>query len=203
MKVLNLYSGLGGNRRDWPVGIEVTSIELNPHIANVYQSFFPQDRVIVCDARQYLIDHYKDYDYIWSSPPCQSHSKMRLIGAKSGQYKPVIPDMSLYGEILFLRHYFKGDWVVENVKPYYEPLIKETQVIGRNYFWANYEIPVRDHDHGRLHNERGSPLNTEVFDLTKIKVKHRKDQLLRNCVDPKIGLHVFMACPSIGNTPKE
>ena len=31
--------------------------------------------------------------------------------------------MKLYEEIIFLDNYFKGKYVVENVIPYYEPLI--------------------------------------------------------------------------------
>ena len=47
--------------------------------------------------------------------------------------------MTLYEEILFLKHHFKGKWVVENVKPYYEPLIKP-QILERHCFWSNFEI---------------------------------------------------------------
>ena len=200
MKILNLYAGIGGNRRDWPTDVEVTAIELNPYIGKVYEHFFPMDKLLVCDAHQYLIDHYKEFDFIWSSPPCQSHSKMRLIGAKSGQYPPIMPDMSLYEEIMFLQHYADVPWVVENVKPYYKPLIEPTQVIDRNYFWANFEIPPMDFE-DELHNDRGSPLNTSIFDLTKMKIKHRKDQLLRNCVDPSVGKYILnLVKDESGNT---
>ena len=34
IKILNLYAGIGGNRRLWPDDeIEVTAVELNPKIA--------------------------------------------------------------------------------------------------------------------------------------------------------------------------
>lgn len=69
MKILNLYAGIGGNRKLWE-GHEVTAIEYNQDIANIYKDFFPDDSVIVADAHQYLLDHYKEYDFIWSSPPC-------------------------------------------------------------------------------------------------------------------------------------
>ena len=49
------------------------------------------------------------------------------------------PDMKLYEEILFLQHFFKGKWVVENVVPYYKPLI-EPIVNGRHAYWANFDI---------------------------------------------------------------
>ena len=53
--------------------------------------------------------------------------------------KIIYPDMNLYQEILLLQHYFKGKFVIENVNPYYEPLIKP-QRIGRHCFWANFVI---------------------------------------------------------------
>ena len=76
IKVLNLYAGIGGNRKLWK-GVEVTAIEINPEIAKIYQDFFPNDKVIITDAHQYLLEHYKEFDFIWSSPPCQTHSSFR------------------------------------------------------------------------------------------------------------------------------
>ena len=120
MKILNLYACLGGNRYKWnevKEDIEVTAVELDPELARMYQERFPNDEVIVADAHQYLLDHYKEYDFIWSSPPCPSHSRARYW--KSSNYETnvdaVYPNMNLYQEILFLDHYFKGKYVVENV----------------------------------------------------------------------------------------
>lgn len=75
MKVLNLYACLGGNRLLWK-DCEVTAVELDPELARLYQERFPDDKVIVTDAHQYLLDHYKEFDFIWSSPPCPTHSKV-------------------------------------------------------------------------------------------------------------------------------
>ena len=74
IRILNLYAGIGGNRRLWEGDIEVTAVEKDPKIAVIYQKNFPDDKVIVGDAHDYLLEHFKEFDFIWSSPPCPSHS---------------------------------------------------------------------------------------------------------------------------------
>ena len=144
MKVLNLYAGIGGNRKLW-TDVEVTAVEMNPQIAKIYQDFFPNDKVIVADAHQYLLEHFKEFDFIWSSPPCPTHSKVRYMGTKAKHptcgttLKTVYADMSLYQEIILLKHYCETKYVVENVCGYYKPLIPP-QEIHRHYFWANFHI---------------------------------------------------------------
>ena len=66
-KILNLYCGIGGNRKDWDkfaeennVKIEVTAVEYNESIADAYKQFFPGDKVIVGDAHQYLLENFRD-----------------------------------------------------------------------------------------------------------------------------------------------
>lgn len=138
MKVLNLYAGIGGNRKLWE-DVEVTAVENDPKIAAIYKDFFSRDRVVVEDAHEFLLDHLQEYDFIWSSPPCPTHSKIRYIDTIRGQNKPVYPDMKLYEEILLLKYYFSGKWCVENVNGFYKPLIKPTE-INRHYFWCNFHI---------------------------------------------------------------
>ena len=133
MKILNLYSGLGGNRKLWE-NMEITSVESSVKIAEIYKQLYPEDTLIIGDAHQYLLEHFQEFDFIWSSPPCQSHSKMIRSGKNR---KPRYPDMKLYEEILFLQWYYKGDWVVENTRGYYDPLIPP-QFIGSHYFWSNF-----------------------------------------------------------------
>ena len=194
IKVLNLYAGIGGNRKLWK-NVDVTAIENNPEIANIYKDFFTEDEVIVTDAHQFLLEHFNEFDFIWSSPPCPSHSKFRFMTTKMehpSQKRPIIyPDMKLYQEIIILKHYFKGKWVVENVRSYYEPLI-EPQICSRHYFWGNFNIPnikIQQHNFIKKHHNALSVISN--FDLSKYKIKHRKDTLLRNCVLPELGLHIF------------
>lgn len=114
MKVLNLYACLGGNRYKWDevANIEVTAVELDPEAARLYQERFPNDIVIVADAHQYLLDHFKEFDFIWSSPPCPSHSKVRISQKNRETFKFIYPDMKLYEEVIFLDNFFEGKYVV-------------------------------------------------------------------------------------------
>jgi len=197
IKILNLYAGIGGNRKLWGGDIEVTAIENNEDIAKIYQHFFPNDKVIIADAHQYLLEHFREYDFIWTSPPCPTHSRARKLlsiktdslGNKYEQNKPVFPDMKLYEEILLLQGYFKGKFVVENVVAWYEPLI-EPQIIAKHFFWSNFVItPIenksREHDSSIeiLQQRKG-------FDLTQFS-KIDKKTILRNCVEPEVGLHIL------------
>ena len=79
MKILNLYAGIGGNRKLWGSEHDITAVELSPEIANLYHSCFPQDNVVVGDALDFLEKHYYEFDFIWASPPCQSHGQYRLL----------------------------------------------------------------------------------------------------------------------------
>jgi DNA (cytosine-5)-methyltransferase 1 len=197
IKILNLYAGIGGNRKLWEGEIEITAIENNEEIAKIYQSLFPKDKVIITDAHQYLLEHFREFDFIWSSPPCPTHSRVRKQLAfrkgKEGRYeqnKPVFPDMKLYEEILFLDNYFKGKWVVENVISYYEPLIKPIR-LGRHYIWANFEIPFINVKGGTHQAKIKDMAKHKGFDISNWKIKHRKDTILRNCVEEELGLHIF------------
>ena len=101
MKILNLSAGIVGNRKLRGDEHEITAVENVPEIAKIYQDFFPNDKMVIGDAHQYLLDHYEEFDFIWSSPPCPSHSRIRK--ATHHQNKPIFPDMKLYEEILFLK----------------------------------------------------------------------------------------------------
>ena len=193
MKILNLYAGIGGNRKLWGDKHEITAIEFEPKIANIYQDFFPKDKVIVTDAHQYLLDHFEEFDFIWSSPPCPSHSKVRKVGtySKGGKmiYRPLFPDMKLYEEILFLKHFFKGKWCVENVISYYDPLITP-QKSASHYFWTNFLIPSMETG-SRDHHSGIEKLQTRKdFDLSKYEAID-KVKILRNCVEPEVGKQIL------------
>lgn len=202
MRILNLYSGIGGNRKLWGDGHEITAVEKREDIANVYRHYFPKDIVIIDDAHQYLLDHYHEFDFIWSSPPCPTHSRSRF-WRHSTLSDQAYPDMSLYQEVIFLTHYFKGKWVVENVEPFYEPMYNPRQV-GRHLFWANFRIGLFESKQNLItEGKRDDWKELYGFDLTKFNIESRKDQIYRNCVEPETGLYILNCAEGILKSKSE
>ena len=183
MKILNLYAGIGGNRKLWGDEHEVTAIEINQEIAGIYQYNFPNDKVIVTDAHQFLLQHYKEFDFIWSSPPCPTHSKLCY-----SQPVKNYADMTFYQEIILLKNWFKGKWVVENVIPYYDYLIKPSVELGRHPFWSNFDIEKKEFKNIDVSRSTAEELS-EYLGMPIPRIKARL--LLRNCVEPKMGLYIF------------
>lgn len=198
MKILNLYAGIGGNRKLWG-DHDITAIEYKQEIADIYHDFFPKDKVIVGDAHKYLLDHFEEFDFIWASPPCPSHSRIRNeagLGAKG--VKPCYPDMKLYQEIIFLQHQFKmntnkfrGKYVVENVIPYYKPLIP-AQELNRHLFWTNFLIVPVQFDVEQHENIMYITGKEKVFDVDVSKYQIRdKQKILKNMVNLLLGKHIL------------
>lgn len=173
-------------------GADVTAVEYDPNIAAVYADLYPNDKVIVGDAHQYLLDHFNEFDFIWSSPPCQTHSSFRQnIGVRFRGVAPAYPDMKLWAEIIFLQYNFKGKWVVENVKPYYPALIPPTADLQRHFLWANFDIPAAEFTGEKLRKSQIPQLQEfHGVNLDKYKLPNKR-QVLRNCVLPELGSHVY------------
>lgn len=194
MRVLNLYAGLGGNRKLWN-NVEVTAVEKNQEIAECYADRYPQDDTIVTDAHKFLLKHYEEFDFIWASPPCQSHSKMARVNHKRYGHRRY-PDMSLYQEVIFLKEFYCGKYVVENVDPYYDILIP-AQRIERHLFWANFRIKPFGMESCPQFIDASFETLKEwlgMDDYTSriyVGTNHDPCQVLRNCVHPELGLHVF------------
>lgn len=194
-RILNLYACLGGNRYKWDEvadNLEITAVELDPEAARLYQERFPNDKVIVADAHQYLLEHFKEFDFIWSSPPCPSHSKVRISQKTRENFNFIYPDLKLYEEIIFLDNFFEGKYVVENVTPYYEPLI-HAQKRGRHLYWTNFILPndinerKLDGTLTNMKNEVDVLSKFHDYDFTKYKGEQRVDKMARNLVDYEVG----------------
>ncbi len=188
MKILNLYAGIGGNRKLWGDGHEITAIEYDEATAETYKSFFPNDNVIVTDAHEYLLKNYMNFDFIWSSPPCPSHSRINFSQVREIDY----PDMRLYQEIILLQSWYNGRYCVENVIPYYIPLIPAKE-IDRHLFWSNFKIAkFTPSIKAKIRMQGGKIPFEDIFginiDFSRIKDKRKA---LRKCVHPETGLHIL------------
>ena len=207
-KILNLYACLGGNRYKWDevTDIEVTAVELDAELAKLYQERFPNDTVIIADAHQYLLDHYKEFDFVWSSPPCPTHSRARF--ARRDTTETVYPDMKLYQEIIFLDKWFDGKYVVENVIPYYEPLIPAKKR-GRHLYWTNFNLPndLKERKSSIMEgkDEVSKWCAFHDFDFYQYKGNQRTDKIARNLVDYEAGRTVLETAVGIyrSSTPKQ
>jgi len=191
MKILNLYAGIGGNRKLWGDDHEITAVEFDPAIAEAYRSRFPNDTMVVGDAKQYLLDHYREFDFIWASPPCQTHSRARRgrvdIPYRNGNsYGAVYPDFTLYEIITLLDNFYAGLWCVENVIPYYKPLINPTVSIDRHYYWANFKIEsifikkeyrIQDIYKKEVRNQVNKEVGKYILDCAMGTVQHRQGGL--------------------------
>ena len=201
MKILNLYAGIGGNRKLWGGEHEITAVEYEPTIAQIYQDYFPNDKVIVGDAHQYLLEHFHKFDFIWSSPPCPTHSRIATSQtlspykdnseqiANGGGFLPRYPDMALYQEIILLQEHYRGGYCVENVLPYYKPLIP-AQERCRHLFWANFYIKEIEKSEPKMDKKPKEGLQEMGYNLDKYTgIDKRK--AMRNCVEPKVGKHIL------------
>lgn len=206
IKVLNNYASLGGNRYKWDyvAEIQVTAVENDPELIKLYKERFPNDIVIEGDAHEYLLNHYHKFDFIWSSPPCPKNSKARFWKAKGENtgVDPVYPDLRLYEEVILLEHYFEGLYCVENVDPYYTPLIPAKQR-GRHLFWTNFNIPSvltnRDAKIGSGKNEIQRLCEFHDFDFFKYGGGQRRDKIARNLVDYEAGKTIFQTAVNVMN----
>ena len=191
MKILNLYACLCGNRYKWDQvkDVEVTAVEWDEELARLYQERFPNDKVIVADAHQYLLDHYREFDFIWSSPPCPTHSRFNV--SMKTKRKMKYPDMKLYQEIIFLDNFFNGRYVVENVIPYYKPLI-EAKERNRHLYWTNFNLPNivskrKNPDLSLTKNLISLLSEFHDYDFRQYKGEQRMNKIARNLVDYEAG----------------
>jgi len=206
MNILNLYAGVGGNRKYWSSAKHsITAVEWNEEIAEEYMRLHPNDNIVIGDAHEFLKENYQDFDFIWASPPCPSHSGIRKAGARNNQYDAKYPDMKLWQEIIFLKNYCDVPWVVENVKPYYakdvnydkSDLFVNPQEKGRHYFWSNLNIPSVDVPKQNIGEGNKEEWREYVgLDVKKDWETVEERKVLRNCVHPKIGKAILEAAES-------
>lgn len=135
MRVLNAYAGIGGNRHLWPAEWDVTAVELDERVAAEYARRYPSDTVLVEDAHAFVLEHAHEFDAVWTSPPCPTHSRLAKVNA-SRYGKKLEPDPRLMAEVAHLSS-IDVAYVVENVHTYYRPAILPDLVTDRHYYWMS------------------------------------------------------------------
>jgi len=191
IRILNLFAGIGGNRTLWNGGgaHEIIAVEHNQRIAMLYLKRFPNDKVIVADAYEYLEKHYKEFDFIWASPPCTTHSQLNMFPNSA----PRLPDLRLYALIVFLKKWYEGEWIVENVPPYYKPLIKPSAKVDRHYIWCSKDIKNRSYERKPYieFKDKYKEIAEEFGIDYNLIPSNLKRKVLRNCVRPEAGKYIL------------
>ena len=103
MKLLDLFCGAGGAAMGYHrAGFEVVGVDINE------QPNYPFE-FIQADAIEYLVNHYKDFDAIHASPPCQCFSMMQNIHKNKDKHPDLIePTRKLLEEL-------DKPYIIENV----------------------------------------------------------------------------------------
>lgn len=104
--------------------------------------------------------------------------------------------MKLYEEVIFLDNFFDGKYVVENVTPYYEPLIPAKKR-GRHLYWTNFNLPsdLKERKLDGILCEMRDEVNKlskfHDYDFRKYKGKQPLNKIARNLVDYEAGRTIF------------
>jgi len=78
-----------------------------------------------------------------------------------------------------------------NVKPYYTPLIAPDKILERHCFWSSFFIPNKEFVKDNIRKAQIPDLQEKYgFDLSDSKLPNKR-QVLRNCVEPKIGEYIL------------
>ena len=101
MKILNIYCGIGGNRKLWGNEHEITAVEYDENIAKIYQDNFPNDKVVIGDAHQYLLDNFKDFETQTETAhkPCFGNFNSNYIEQSRFKVDSLLP----FGFIFFIK----------------------------------------------------------------------------------------------------
>jgi len=196
VKVLNAYAGIGGNRHLWPSDWDVTAVELDARVAAEYARRYPADTVVVGDAHAFVLEHAHEFDAVWTSPPCPTHSRLaRHVATRYG--RPLEPDPRLWAEIAHLSQ-LGGRYVVENVHTYYAPPIAPDVVTERHYYWSSTPplwLTPPAGTRGLLNPATRASVYADAYGLPHVPAGALADsrKAMRNAVAPLEGLQLAVA----------
>jgi len=155
IRILDLFCGLGGVARGFQrylieheIEFEYHAVDNNPQILRAHKFLNPYSKTFYRDAWSFTDEELLSYDFVWASPPCETHSTlMCYYNRNSKKWKP--PDMRLWE---LISHLFKlgVPFVVENVRPYYGFPILPTARAGRHYLWSNLALKSVEANHPKF-----------------------------------------------------
>ncbi len=151
LRILDLFCGVGGVARGFQkyllengIEFEYYAVDINDAILLAHRILNPHSVTLKRDAYSFTDHELRSYDFIWASPPCESHSRLMWIYNKNQPEKWEPPDKKLWQ--LIERLYRLGiPFVVENVRPYYRPPMRPTSYVCRHALWSNLSIPPFDY----------------------------------------------------------
>lgn len=214
MKILNLFAGLGGNRKTWS-DHEITALEINPGICKIYSELYPNDTIITQDYEEYLRNKNNDLDFdlIWGSPPCQTHSHMQVFTRHNKKRQPIPKMDQVQGLALWLKRNTDCKFVIENVIPSYGIVSLEDKgiyhvVLDRHIFYSNFIIKKKkfrsrsSEVHGKISGlMRMDAVQLSIYHdlpleiIEKVKglqeTGHDHLKVLRNLCDYQIGDYIL------------
>lgn len=196
MRILDLYAGLGGTAKGIQsvlekkgVDYEYFAIEIDPNVCAAHKINNPRSTVICADVKDWL-DKITDFDFVWASPPCQTHSILNFSNKATGK-KTNLVDWSLWHVIDHLQRTENVSYVVENVLIWYNEPFKHNFNLDRHYFWTNlsllsFEYQKRTKDWGYL-----SVKGWKEYHQVEHAITGNKRQQLRNCLHWSIAAGIF------------
>jgi len=137
MKVLDLFSGLGGFSQAFKDrGHTVITVDNEP-------KFKPDICKDIIKLSKKDFNGY-NFDIILASPPCTEFSKDNMPSSWN-KNRSVNPDTLLLQKTLKIIYWIKPRyWIVENVsgaRPYFYPFLGEpVKKVGSRYLWGNFPI---------------------------------------------------------------
>lgn len=145
-KCLDLFCCAGGASKGYSdAGFEVTGVDV------VYHPNYPF-RFILANALEYLQNHWREYDFIALSPPCQFGTGIQHLGkARNGSY-PVHLNLIPQSQELVLQT--GKPYVIENVQGARKYLINPVMLCGtyfglkvyrHRYFESNLPLTTPNH----------------------------------------------------------
>jgi len=109
LRILDLFCGVGGVVRGFHkylqeqgVEYEYYAVDTDRRILIAHELLNPNSITVCRDAYGFTDEELKGYDFIWASPPCETHSHLNFYNWNDPK-KFKEPDMRLYELILRLQ----------------------------------------------------------------------------------------------------